>query len=648
MAFFKDELHWDEVKDVEREKFGANGTLGRKSEREVVLLSRLLPALRHLNPDVPEAGLAQAAEQLTAERGLMSLVKANQEVYTLLKDGASVTVTLDGEEKPETVRFIDWDTPTVNHFFLASQFWIAGQYGRKRMDLVGFLNGIPLVLLELKAPANKVENAYRNNLLDYKTTIPQLFWYNAFVILSNGRESRIGTLSSAWEHFAEWKRVESEAEPSRVSLPVMLEGTCDKTRLLDLVENFTLFSEERAETVKILAKNHQYLGVNNAVQAARNRKANTGRLGVFWHTQGSGKSYSMIFFAQKVLRKLPGNWSFLILTDRVELDEQIYATFLKTGAVTKDNVQASSGENLKTLLLEDNRYIFSLIQKFRNEPGQRYPTLSSRDDIVVITDEAHRSQYAQFAANLRHALPNAGFLGFTGTPLMAGEELTREVFGEYVSTYDFADAIDDGATVPLYHENRVPEVQLTNKDFNEDMQTILDDAILDEAQEARLQREFSREYHVITRDDRLDKIAEDVVKHFMGRGQFGKAMYMAIDKMTAVRVYNKVQHFWKKYLDALKAQRPEKTGEELEALEARIRFMEETDMAVVVSQAQNEIEEFQEKGLDITPHRKRIVEEDLPSASRTRATACASCSCAPCGSPASTRRACLPSTSTSL
>jgi type I restriction enzyme R subunit len=237
--------------------------------------------------------------------------------------------------------------------------------------------------------------------------------------------------------------------------------------------------------------------------------------------------------------------------------------------------------------------------------------LSDRPDIIVITDEAHRSQYDIFALNMRNALPNAAFIGFTGTPLMVGEEKTREVFGDYVSIYNFKQSVDDRATVPLYYENRIPELQLTNENLNEDMERLLEEAELDEEQEKKLEREFAREYHLITRDDRLEKIAEDIVAHFMGRGHQGKAMVVSIDKATAVRMYDKVQKYWKRHLEGLRAKLASCAESKRDELKAKIKHMEETDMAVVVSQSQNEIEEMKQKGLDITPHRKRIVTEDL-------------------------------------
>ncbi|HBG31811.1 MAG TPA: DEAD/DEAH box helicase, partial [Gammaproteobacteria bacterium] len=419
-----------------------------------------------------------------------------------------------------------------------------------------------------------------------------------------------------WEHFFDWKRVDDEAEVGKVSLERALRGLLEPAKLLDYVENFTVFEAGRGGLIKKTAKNHQFLGVNRAIaRLADLRESNEKerkRLGVFWHTQGSGKSLSMVFFTQKVLRKLKGNWSFVIVTDREELDDQISKTFKATGATAREDVRASSGEHLQELLRGNERYIFTLIQKFRNEPGKAYPPLSDRSDVIVITDEAHRSQYDIFALNMRNALPNAGFLGFTGTPLIKGDdERTREVFGEYVSVYDFARSIEDGATVPLYYENRIPEVQLTNQDLNRDLEALLESAELDEGQEKKLEREFGREYHIITREDRLEAIAKDVVAHFTGRGYRGKAMMVCIDKATAVRMYDKVRSRWKDEIARLKAALAQAKGDDREVLIARITVMEATDMAVIVSQGQNEVEELKKKSLDITPHRQRMLKDNL-------------------------------------
>jgi len=574
----------------------------------------LRTALQRLNPGMAGEAIELAIEELTRDRSALSMVHANREVYRLLKDGVKVSVRgKRGEEVIETVRVIDWNTPEHNDFFLASQFWISGEIYKRRADLVGFVNGLPLLLLELKATHQRLENAYQDNLHDYKDTIPHLFWYNALIILSNGNQSKIGSITAGWEHFFEWKKINSEGEQGVVSLETMIRGTCEKGRLLDIVENFTLFSDTGGALIKLIAKNHQFLGVNNALAAARSLRENQGRLGVFWHTQGSGKSLSMVFFSQKVLRKIPGNWTFLIVTDRQELDDQIYKTFQNVGAVTEHQVQAQSGAHLQELLQEDHRNIFTLIQKFHIEKGRTYPKLSDRSDIIVITDEAHRTQYDILALHMRNALPNAAFIGFTGTPLIAGEEKTREVFGDYVSIYDFRQSVEDGTTVSLYYENRIPELQLTNVDFNEDMEQLIEDAELNESQEKRLEREFAREYHLITRDDRLERIAGDIVAHFMERGQMGKAMVISIDKATAVRMYDRVQKYWKLYLDGLKKRLQGYTEAEPGrlALQDRIAYMQATDMAVVVSQSQNEVDDFRKKGIDIAPHRRRMVREDL-------------------------------------
>jgi type I restriction enzyme, R subunit len=594
------------------EGYGPNAITGRETLSEVVLRERLIPLLVRLNPDLPPEGLLQAVDAITADRSILDPTRANADVYRLLRNGIKVRVPDDtGGETIETVRIIDWVNPANNDFFAARQFWVTGDMYKRRADIVGFVNGIPLVLIEVKASHKNLELAYKNNIKDYRTAIPQIFWPNALIVLSNGSDARVGSVSAPWEHYGEWKRINAEGDAGIVSLETIFRGTLEPSRLLDLVENFTLFQEMRGGLVKLIAKNHQYLGVNNAIEALHEIEDRQGRLGVFWHTQGSGKSVSVAFFTQKVLRKVRGNWTFLIVTDRTELDDQIYKTFQDCGLVTEGHVQATSGEDLKRLLAEDHRYVFTLIHKFHTERGETYPMLSDRSDIVVVTDEAHRSQYDVLALNMRNALPNASFIGFTGTPLIVGEEKTKEVFGDYVSIYDFKQSIDDGATVPLYYENRIPELQLTNEDFNADMEAILDAADLDEAQERQLSREFSREYHLITREDRLDKVAEDLVQHFVGRGFMGKAMVVSIDKATAIRMYDKIRARWSSYINDLEASLPTIEENERARVQEMIDYMTATDMAVVVSQAQNEVTDMAEKGLDIVWHRQRIVHEDL-------------------------------------
>ena len=626
-------LGWS-FKNLYAETFGEPGSEGRESEHQVVLTRRLRAKLEEFNPGLPADAYAQAVEQLAQDRSKQIAVNANRDFYRLLKDGVKVKVPDErGGHSIETLRVIDWGTPSNNEFFLASQMWVAGDMYRRRCDLLGFVNGLPLVFIELKKPAVPLKSAFDDNLRDYRgQSVAQLFHPNAFILLSNGSDTKVGTLTSGWEHFFDWKRVADEDEAGKVSLERALRGLLEPARLLDYIENFTVFEEGKGGLIKKTAKNHQFLGVNKSiarlVELRETEKTERKRLGVFWHTQGSGKSLSMVFFTQKVLRRVLGSCTFVIVTDREELDDQISKTFKATGATAREDVRATSGEHLKELLRGNERYIFTLIQKFRNEPGKPYPMLSDRSDVIVITDEAHRSQYDVFALNMRNALPNAGFIGFTGTPLIRGEEeRTREVFGDYVSVYDFARSIEDGATVPLYYENRIPEVQLTNQELNRDLEALLEAAELDEDQEKKLEREFGREYHIITREDRLEAIAKDMVAHFTGRGYRGKAMMVCIDKATAVRMYDKVQAHWKAELAKAQADlkawaelpgyvitgNPEDSPEWLRGkfLQDRVKLLQETDMAVVVSQGQNEVEDLKKKGLDIVPHRQRMVKEPL-------------------------------------
>ena len=286
---------------------------------------------------------------------------------------------------------------------------------------------------------------------------------------------------------------------------------------------------------------------------------------------------------------------------------------MDSGAITEAKAQAESGEDLQRRLQEDHRYVFTLIQKFGTKKGERYPVVSRRSDIIVITDEAHRTQYDTLALNMRNALPNAAFIAFTGTPLIVGvgEEKTRQVFGDYVSVYNFQQSVEDKATVPLFYENRIPELQLTNENLNEDMEDLLEAAELDEEQERKLEREFAREYQLITREDRLERIAQDIVEHFMGREQQGKGMVVCIDKATAVKMYDKVQKYWKVYLKDLRGRLKEAKEAEGGRLHDQIEYMQTTVMGVVVSQSQNEVDEMRRKGADITPHRRWMNTEDL-------------------------------------
>ncbi len=640
-------LGWETVSALE-EVFGTGGTLGRETKGEVVLAPRLRAALERLNPSLPADAIAAAVDELTRDRSAMSLEAANREVYGLLKEGIRVSVAdtepspqpspkgrgSGGGQKTERLRVMDWEQPLNNDFLLVSQFSVTGALYTCRPDLVGFVNGLPFVVIELKKSGVPARAAFDENLTHYKQQIPALFWYNALLIASNGMDSRVGSLTADWERFFEWKRIEREDEPRRVSLEVMLRGTCDRERLLDLVENFTLFSEHKSGLAKIIGQNHQFIGVNNAIASMLTaRQEGHGRGGVFWQTQGSGKSFSMVFFAQKILRKIAGNWTFVVVTDRVELDEQIATTFKAAGAVSQaegDECHASSGSHLRELLRGNHRYVFSLIQKFRPETPSpdpsghplpqgegrgegAMPVLCDRSDVIVLTDEAHRSQYDTLALNMRAALPKAMFVAFTGTPLIAGEERTREVFGDYVSIYDFQQSVEDGATVPLFYENRTPELHLVNPDLNDDIYDVIEAAALDADQEAKLEQVLNRQYHILTRDDRLQTVAADIVRHFLGRGFVGKAMVVSIDKATALKMYDKVRRCWEEERFSVQEQlgRYDVSTDRKSDLRKRLDVINTTDMAVIVSPGQNEIAQMKQLGLDIEPHRRRMNDEEL-------------------------------------
>lgn len=617
------QLGWSTV-DSYNEGLGVSGTLGRDSHRDVVLTHRLRAAMRALNADhVPQSAIEEAIEAITKDRSAMDPVRANREVRDLVRDGYQAEWIDDlGEKQIETLRFVDFARPTANDLLAAHQVWVKGNLHSRRLDLVLYVNGIPLVLMEFKKPNESVKTAYDTNLTDYRDTIPQLFVPNLFVLLSNGAEAKIGSTYSPYDFFNDWKVLDAKgtrAKPSQseVALATALRGTCDPRVLLDLLENFVAYLERPGGLIKVIARSHQYLGVNAAIDNLHRARADhEKRLGVFWHTQGSGKSLSMLWFTQKVLRQVPGKWTFVMVTDRTELDTQLHGEFADAGAISPEaRVHAESVAHLRELLAADHRYVFTLIHKFQVSKAkgeQQMPVLSDRSDVIVITDEAHRSQYDTLALNMRTALPNASMMGFTGTPLIAGEEqATREQFGDYVSIYNFRDAIADGATVPLYYENRIPELQLVNENFSDELNELLEEAEIDDDAEGQLARQFATQYALLTRPERLKAIAKDLVQHFVGRGFAGKAMYVGLDKAAAVRMYDLVQAAWAEHLADLKAEHDALPELERAWLASRIDLMESTDMAVVVSPSQNELKMLDDSGLDIRPHRERMNRQNL-------------------------------------
>ncbi|CDB34758.1 putative uncharacterized protein [Phascolarctobacterium sp. CAG:266] len=607
-----DELGWDVQFAYNKEVLGKNGTFGRTSYKEILLKRYFNAALKKFNPWINDEQILEAQRILENRLSTSSLLQINEEKYFLIRDGIKVTVKKpNGETEKQTAALIDFKNPQNNYFLAVKELKIHGDLYRRRTDIVGFVNGIPLLFVELKKTTVDVQNAYEDNYTDYQDTIPHLFYYNAFVMLSNGTEAKVGTLGSKYEFFHEWKRL-AEAERGSVALETMLRGICKKENFLDLFENFILFDHSGGNTAKILARNHQYLGVNEAMKAYAARKFNNGKLGVFWHTQGSGKSYSMVFLAQKIRRKFEGSPTFVILTDRDELNKQISDTFENCGLlgdVKASRFIATSGDDLIQKLKGNPSFIFTLIQKF-NKP-EAEPILPEHD-VIIMSDEAHRSQYGIFADNMMKLLPTAARIGFTGTPLLSDDNITARTFGGYISIYDFKRAVEDGATVPLYYENRGEKIlNLHNPEITDRILDAIERADLDEDQQDKLEAEFAKEIHLMTAKPRLQSIAQDFVRHYSDLWTSGKAMFVCLNKVTCVRMYDYVQKYWQEEIERLKNRIKNVSQQEAQELRRKLQWMEETEMAVVISQEQNEIQTFKKWGLDIQYHRNKMVKNEL-------------------------------------
>lgn len=635
IQFFLEQLNYNEHINAWEKKL-----VGRENLKDVVLRDRLRLKLTELNTHLPQECIEDAVHELCKSRASQLPVMANKEVYELIKGGVPVTFkNNEGREENDYVQVIDFENPQLNDFVVVSQLsieYLTTDKITRRPDVLLYVNGLPLVMIELKNPTEKVKSGYDTNLRRYKRDIPQLFWYNCFVCISNGIQTRVGAFNAPWEHFFSWvkledtavsneqqSRLEVEAESENtgkhISLELFGKGLCNKANLMDYFENFVLYHKNK---VKIIAKNHQFLGVNSAIKSLENKEGKKGKLGVFWHTQGSGKSYSMIFYSQKVQRKVQGNWSFLIITDRKDLDDQIYRNFKETKVIAetkdqKENYYRPKSRKMLQEYLQSNRtYVFSLIHKFGIEKGKTYPKLTDRDDWIVIVDEAHRTQYEGYGENMRIGIPNGQYMAFTGTPLLRNEK-TKEKFGSYVSEYNFAESIEDGATVPLYYKKSVPRVEQVNEDLVGDAATILAEENLSEEQKKKLDREYSTLFQVVKREDRLKEIAKHIVQHYPyrldvelnnGERRPMKAMVVCIDKFTAVRMFEFVQEAQKEEIKELRKKIVRERNPEIKQRYKRaIAFMEETLMSAVVSGEGTEKEEkekFEKEGLNITPHRK--------------------------------------------
>ena len=612
-ALMKDELGWEVVYAYNKEILGEKGTLGRKSYHEIVLWRYYNAALKRLNPWITDAQLTEARQTLSSYLSSESLLQINEEKYFLIRDGIPVTVKKpNGKNETRKAKVIDFNDPGNNHFLAVKELKIHGDTYRRRTDIVGFVNGLPLLFVELKRNDVDVENAYIENYTDYLDTIPFLFHYNAFLMLSNGMEAKVGTLGSKYEFFHEWKRL-SEADEGNVALETMLRGICRKENFLDLYENFILYDHSDGRTVKILARNHQYLGVNEAVRAYAERQLREGKLGVFWHTQGSGKSYSMLFLSQKIRRKFPGSPTIVVLTDRDELNKQICGTFEACGLLGKTEgkkFMATSGADLLEKLKGNPSFIFTLIQKF-NKPDE--PPIYPDHDILIMSDEAHRSQYGVFAENIERLLPTASRIGFTGTPLLSSNEITARTFGGYISVYDFKRAVEDNATVPLYYENRGDKIkEIKNPDITDRILDAIEEADLNPDQAEKVMHEFEKEVHLLTAEPRLRAIAKDFVGHYSDLWTTGKAMFVCLNKVTCVRMYDYVQEYWQQEIKALEKKiKLSASDQEQMELSRKLKWMKETEMCVVISQEQNEIQTFKKWGLDILTHRTKMEKREL-------------------------------------
>lgn len=644
------ELSWQSVFAYNDEDFGPDSLLGRNNDSEVVLTREVLAALRRLNPGLPDEAYSQALAQVVRDDITKTLIALNEEKYKLLRDGVPVKYhDAAGRLVDKRLRLIDFNAPKKNRYLVVRELWVRGKLWLRRPDLIGFVNGLPLVFIELKRFEVHIDSAYKKNYLDYLDTIPQLFHWNALVIISNGHDAQYGSITSTKEHFYRWKRLdEDDPEPSsdQPLLPILLKGMLHKQCLLDIVENFVLFDATEGSMHKIIARNHQYLGVNRVIDRLTSTdpkvqaEVEAGQLGVFWHTQGSGKSYSMVFLTEKIHRRIAASWSFVIITDRTELDDQIASTYTNCGRANSKTDQAKSGEALRKMLRDQNRrYVFGLIQKYRERVSESY---SERADIIVISDEAHRTQYGRLALNMRKGLPRAKFLGFTGTPLIDASEkqLTREVFGDYVSVYDFQRAVADGATLPLFYENAGEKLKIVDPKVSERVAeyieaakqaATLDDPWTDEKEE-KLYRELARDYPVLTAPTRLDKVAQHFVDHFHQRwcvveNGGGKALVVCLDKITCVKMHDLIVAKWQEKVAQLEAA---VAAEEalftvngktpttlLKQRREQVEWMKTTECCVVVSQEQGEVAEFakwrnfRNEPLDIRPHREKMVKRDL-------------------------------------
>jgi type I restriction enzyme R subunit len=555
----------------------------RENYGQVVLELRLRQALQRMNPQVPADALEEAFRKLTRP-DTPSLVANNHAVHTYLVEGVPVEYQRpDGSIGGDLVRVLDYETPDANEFVAVNQFTVVEDQHERRPDIVLFVNGLPLAVIELKNAATESATIWSafNQLQTYRQQIPSLFAFNEAMVISDGVQARIGTLTADKEWFMPWRTIEGEtlADASLPQLQVVLEGVFDKQRFLDLVRYFTVFEDSGGGVlIKKMAGYHQYHAVNVALAetlracmtvsdltgirdegtffARRQKDAKPGdrRVGVIWHTQGSGKSLTMAFYAGRVvLHPAMENPTIVVITDRNDLDDQLYGTFARCHELLRQEpVQARNREHLRDLLqTSSGGVVFTTVQKFFPAEGEdQHPLLSDRRNIVVIADEAHRSQYDfidGFARHMREALPKASFIGFTGTPIELSDKNTRAVFGDYVSIYDIERAVKDGATVPIYYESRLAKLELKESErprIDPEFEEVTEGEEVESKE--KLKTKWAQLEALVGAEKRVGLIAEDLVKHFEGRleAMDGKAMIVCMSRRICVELYNAITAIW--------------------------------------------------------------------------------------------------------
>ena len=533
---------------------------------EVVLLERLRRAIDKFNPEVPAGAKEEAIKKVLRVKSYsQNLIENNHAFHKMLVDGVDVEYRKDGRIVGDKVWLFDFSHPDNNEFLAVNQFTVIERNNNRRADMVLFVNGLPLVVIELKNPADEEATIWKayEQFQTYMQEISSLFAYNEVLVISDGTEARAGTITSDKQRFMPWKTIDGEEPPIVMpQIEVLLKGICKKERLLDLIRHFIVFEQEKTLR-KIMAAYHQYHAVNKALESTLKARRKDGRAGIVWHTQGSGKSLIMAFYTGKlVLKPEMENPTIVVLTDRNDLDDQLFDTFSKCHKILRQKpVQATTREELQKLLrVASGGVIFTTIQKFFPDEGrEEYPLLSKRSNIVVIADEAHRSQYGfkakvlktkdkalityGYAKYVRDALPNASFIGFTGTPIEQRDRSTPAVFGKYVDIYDIEQAIKDGATVPIYYSSRLAKLDLKPEErprIDEEFEEVTEGEEVERKE--KLKSKWAQLEKVVGSPKRIQKIAQDIVEHFEERLNVldGKGMIVGMSRRICVDIYNEI------------------------------------------------------------------------------------------------------------